>query len=126
MGLGHTQAMLVERYSHVSLATADLARARWFWVDQLGFTVAEEEADRYFMVDAGTLRLRLDAVDGDVHRVGSTDPVVAFEVASVSETLAELATRDIYAHRGPVMGPQGASAELRDPDGRAILLAEQA
>jgi catechol 2,3-dioxygenase-like lactoylglutathione lyase family enzyme len=118
--------VIVERYSSVSLATADLVRARWFWVDQLGFAVAEEDAGRYFMVDAGTLRLRVEAVDGDVHRVGSTDPVVAFEVASVTETLAELATREVYAHRGPFKGPQGASAELRDPDGRAILLAEQA
>lgn len=108
----------------MSLATADLARARWFWVDQLGFAVSGEEAGRYFAIDAGTLRLRIDAVDGDVHRVGSTDPVVAFEVASVEETLAELATREVYAHRGPFNGPQGATAELRDPDGRAVLLTE--
>ena len=117
--------MIVERYSSVSLATADLARARWFWVDQLGFAVSSEEADRYFSIDAGTLRLRVDAANGDVHRIGSTDPVVAFKVKSVEETLAELAIRDVYAHRGPFSGPQGAHAELRDPDGRAVLLTEQ-
>jgi catechol 2,3-dioxygenase-like lactoylglutathione lyase family enzyme len=116
--------VLVERYASVSLATADLPRARWFWVDQLGFAISSEEAGRFFMVDAGTLRLRVDAVDGDVHRVGSTDPVVAFKVASVAETLAELATRDVYAHRGPFSGPQGATAELCDPDGRPLLLIE--
>jgi len=117
--------VLVERYASVSLATADLPRARWFWVDQLGFALASEEAGRCFIVDAGGLTLRIDAVDGDVHRVGSTDPVVAFKVASVAETLAELATRDVYAHRGPFAGPQGAQAELRDPDGRVVLLTEQ-
>lgn len=117
--------MLVERYASVSLATADLPRARWFWVDQLGFAVSSEEAGRFFVLDAGTLRLRVDAVDGDVHRVGSTDPVVAFKVVSVAETLAELATRDVYAHRGPFSGVQGAYAELRDPDGRAVVLTEQ-
>lgn len=116
--------MIVEAYAFVSLATADLARARWFWVDQLGFAVSGEEAGRYFAIDAGTLRLRVDAVDGDVHRVGSTDPVVALKVASVEETLAELATRDVYAHRGPFTGPQGSSAELRDPDGRVVILSE--
>jgi catechol 2,3-dioxygenase-like lactoylglutathione lyase family enzyme len=118
--------VLVDHYASVSLATADLPRARWFWVDQLGFAVSSEEAGRFFVVDAGTLRLRIDAVDGDVHRVGSTDPVVAFKVASVAETLDELATRDVYAHRGPFSGPEGAYAELRDPDGRAVLLTEQA
>jgi hypothetical protein len=82
------------------------------------------EAGRYFEVDAGTLRLRVDAVDGDVHRVGSTDPVVAFKVASIEETLTELATRDVYAHRGPFNGPHGSYAELRDPDGRAVILTE--
>jgi catechol 2,3-dioxygenase-like lactoylglutathione lyase family enzyme len=117
--------VIVERYSSVSLATADLARARWFWVDQLGFAVSGEEAGRYFVIDAGTLRLRIDAVDGDIHRVGSTDPVVAFKVVSVAETLAELATRDVYAHRGPSSGPLGIYAELRDPDGRAVRLTEQ-
>lgn len=116
--------MIVEQYSSVSLATADLARARWFWVDQLGFAVSAEEAGRHFVIDAGTLRLRVDAIDGDVHRVGSADPVIAFKVASVEETLAELATRDVHAHRGPFAGPQGASAELCDPDGRAVLLTE--
>jgi catechol 2,3-dioxygenase-like lactoylglutathione lyase family enzyme len=116
--------VLVERYASVSLATADLPRARWFWVDQLGFAVSGEEPGRFFMVDAGTLRLRVDAVDGDIHRVGSTDPVVAFKVVSVAETLEELATRDVYAHRGPLSDPLGAYAELRDPDGRAVVLTE--
>ena len=76
------------------------------------------------MVDAGTPRLRIDAVDGDVHRIGSTDPVVVFKVASVAETLDELAMRDVYAHRGPFLGAEGACAELRDPDGRAVLFTE--
>jgi hypothetical protein len=62
--------MLVERYASVSLATADLPRARWFWVDQ------------------------------------------------------ELATRDVYAHRGPFSGPEGAYAELRDPDGRRVIFTD--
>ena len=59
-----------------------------------------------------------------MHRIGSTDPVIGFEVASLVETLEGLATRDFYAHRGPFRGPQGASAGLRDSDGRAILLTE--
>jgi catechol 2,3-dioxygenase-like lactoylglutathione lyase family enzyme len=116
--------MIVQQCSFVSLATADLERARWFWVDRLGFTVNDEEAGRFFVVDAGGVPLRVDQVDGDVHRVGSTDPVVAFKVASVAETLADLATRDVYAYRGPRTDPNGNYAELHDPEGRAVILTE--
>lgn len=116
--------MIVQQCSFVSLATADLDRARWFWVDRLGFSVNDEEPGRFFVVDAGGVPLRVDQVDGDVHRVGSTDPVVAFKVASVAETLADLATRDVYAYRGPLADPSGSYAELRDPEGRAVILTE--
>jgi len=116
--------MIVEQCSFVSLATADLERARWFWVDRLGLTVSDEEPGRFFVVDAGGVPLRVDQVDGDVHRVGSTDPVVTFKVASVAETLADLATRDVYAYRGPHPVAGGSYAELRDPEGRAVILTE--
>jgi catechol 2,3-dioxygenase-like lactoylglutathione lyase family enzyme len=116
--------MIVERYAFVALTTTDLERARRFWVDQLEFSVTEEEPGRHFIVDAGTLRLCVDLADGDVHRSGSTDPVIGFKVTSLAESLAGLATRDVYAHRGPIAGPQGSYAELRDPDGRAVILTE--
>lgn len=117
--------MLVERYSFVALTTTDLARARWFWVDRLEFPVTEEEPGRFFIVDAGTLRLRVDLADGDVHRSGSTDPVIGFKVTSLPETLAGLATRDVHPVRGVLEGASGPYAELRDPDGRTIILAEK-
>ena len=116
--------MIVERYSFVALTTADLNRARQFWVDQLEFPVTEEEAGHFFIVDAGTLRLCVDLADGDVHRSGSTDPVIGFKVASLAETLTALATHDVYTHRGPLAGPKGRYAELRDPDGRIVIITE--
>jgi catechol 2,3-dioxygenase-like lactoylglutathione lyase family enzyme len=115
--------VLVERYASVALTTANLPRARLFWIEQLAFPVTEEDED-HFVVDAAGLRLRVDIADGDVHRGGSTDPVVGFEVASLAETLTELAERDVYAHRGPTEGSMGAYAELRDPDGRPVILTE--
>jgi catechol 2,3-dioxygenase-like lactoylglutathione lyase family enzyme len=115
--------MLAERCAFVALTTTDLPRARRFWVDQLAFPVTEED-EGHFVVDAAGLRLRVVLADGNVHRAGSTDPVLAFEVASLAETLADLAERDGYAHRGPAEGPHGAYAELRDPDGRPIVLTE--
>jgi catechol 2,3-dioxygenase-like lactoylglutathione lyase family enzyme len=116
--------MIVERYSFVALTTTDLERARRFWVDQLGFPVTEEEAGHFFIVDAGTLRLCVDVADGDAHRAGSTDPVIGFKVSSLSETLAGLATRGVHPHRGPLAGHRGSYAELRDPDGRVVIISE--
>lgn len=116
--------MIVESYSSVGLTTSDLARARWFWVDQLEFAVADEDAGRYFVVDVGTLRLRVDLADGNVYRAGSTDPVIRLRVASLANTLAALAARDVHPTRGLVEAPDGAFAELLDPDGRTIILAE--
>ncbi len=55
--------MIVERYSFVALTTADLKRARRFWVDQLEFPVTEEEAGYFFIVDASKLRLCVEEVD---------------------------------------------------------------
>jgi len=34
--------MLFERYSLVALTTTNLARARTFWSEQLGFSISEE------------------------------------------------------------------------------------
>ncbi len=117
--------MIVERYSFVVLTPTDLTRARRFWVEQLGFSVTEEEEGRFFIIDAGTPRLCLDLADGDVHRSRKHRSVIAFKVASVAETLADLATHDVYAHRGPVAGHRGTYAELRDPDGRVVVLTEE-
>lgn len=116
--------MIVERYAFVAVTTTDLERARRFWVDQLEFAVTEEEAGHHFIVDAGMLRLCVDLADGDVHRSGSTDPVIGFKVTSLAETLAGLAAHDVYAHRGPIAGAHGPYAELRDPDGRVVILTE--
>jgi catechol-2,3-dioxygenase len=33
---------MIDRYSFVALTTADLARQRSFWADQLGFEISEE------------------------------------------------------------------------------------
>jgi len=66
---------MFERYSLVAITTLDLDRARRFWVDALGFRVTEEEACRFFIVDAGGLRLCIDVADDDIHTPGSTDPV---------------------------------------------------
>ena len=115
---------MFERYSFVAITTLDLDRARRFWVDALGFPVTEEEAGHFFIVDAGGLRLCIDAADDDIHNAGSSDPVIGLKVTSVRKVLEEVAKRGVEPARGSVMGPRGAYAELRDPDGRAMIITE--
>lgn len=115
---------MFERYSFVAITTLDLDRARRFWVDGLGFPVTEEETGHFFIVDAGGLRLCIDLADDDIHKPGSTDPVVGLKVKSVRKVLEDLATRGVEPDRGPVIGPPGSYAELRDPDGRAVIITE--
>jgi len=113
-----------ERYSFVAITTLDLDRARRFWVDALGFPVTEEEAGHFFIVDAGGLRLCIDIADDDIHTPGSTDPVIGLKVKSVRRVIEELGKRGVDPDRGPIIGPRGAYAELRDPDGRAMIITE--
>lgn len=109
---------MVERYSFVAITTADLVLARHFWVDQLGFAVTEEAEGHHFIVDAGGLRLCVDIADGETHRAGS-DPVIGLKVDSVVKTLAALGmVADVHSTE------RGAYAELRDPDGRVVILTE--
>ena len=113
-----------ERCSFVSLTTSDLGRAKRFWVEALGFPIIEEREGDYFIVDAGGLRLCVDAADGDLHRSGGSDPVIGFKVASVRDALEKLAARGIAADRGPLAGRKGEYAHLRDPDGRVVIVTE--
>ena len=114
----------VERYAFVAVTTADLAAARRFWTTQLGLSVTEEEADHYFIVDAGGLRLCVDLADGGAHRAGSSDPVIGFRVRSVEKSLAELRERGVRVEKEPIEGDRGRWAAILDPDGRTVILTE--
>jgi catechol 2,3-dioxygenase-like lactoylglutathione lyase family enzyme len=115
---------IIERYSFVAVTTQDLARARAFWVDGLGFTITEEQAGDFFIVDAGGLRLCVDAADGDVHVAGGSDPVIGLKIASVADALATLAARGIHSDGPATSRARGMHVRLRDPDGRTIILTE--
>jgi catechol 2,3-dioxygenase-like lactoylglutathione lyase family enzyme len=116
---------MFDRYSFVAMTTADLAAARAFWVDGLGFTVTEEDPGHHFIVDAGGLRLCVDAADGDVHVAGGSDPAIGFKVASLRDALDALAARGLRPDQGPLTGEGGGYAVLRDPDGRAVIVTER-
>ena len=115
---------MFERYAFVAITTRDLDRAREFWVHALGFTVTEEQPGQFFMVDAGGLRLCVDLEDDDTHKTGGSDPVIGLKAHSLEEVLQALERRGIEPERGPVAGPRGAYAHIRDPDGHMIILTE--
>jgi catechol 2,3-dioxygenase-like lactoylglutathione lyase family enzyme len=115
---------MFERYSFVAITTNDLDRARRFWVNDLGFAVTEEQAGHFFIVDAGGLRLCVDVADCDIRKAGSTDPVIGLKVKSVQEVLDELAKHGIQPQRGPTQGMRGNYFEIRDPDGRVVIITE--
>jgi catechol 2,3-dioxygenase-like lactoylglutathione lyase family enzyme len=104
---------MFERYSFVAITTLDLDRARRFWVDALGFQVTEEETGHFFIVDAGGLRLCIDLADDDIHKPGSTDPVIGLKVKSVRNILEDLAKRGHTADRSPAGGANTPSSETR-------------
>ncbi len=115
---------LFERCAFVALTTRDLARARDFWVKRLGFRVVSQKRGDFFMVDAAGVRLCVDRADGATHQAGGTDPVIGLMVASLEQTLAALARRGVRPSRGPVKAARGSYAELKDPDGRTVVLTE--
>ena|SRR5438034_1486871 len=115
---------MFERYSFVAITTKDLAVARRFWVEQLGFAVTEERPTEFFIVDVGGLRLCVDLADGELHSTGSTDPVLGLKVRSVQHVLATLAERGVVQDSPIQSAARGSYAVIRDPDGRAIVVTE--
>ncbi len=114
---------MIERYSFVTVTTENLERARDFWVGALGFPVTEEQAGQFFIVNAGGLRLCVDLAD-EIHRVVSTDPIIGFRVASVPKVLDALTKQGIKSEPAVAPATKGARAEIRDPDGRIVILTE--
>src|SRR2546426_7570634 len=108
--ISRSMIAVFERCSFVSLTTSDLGRARRFWVEALGFPIIEEREGDYFIVDAGGLRLCVDAADGDLHRSGGSDPVIGVKDASVRDAPEKLAAPGDAAGRRPLPRRQGQDA----------------
>jgi catechol 2,3-dioxygenase-like lactoylglutathione lyase family enzyme len=81
---------LFERYTFVMVTTRNLAAARKFWVEQLGFPVTEERAGESFIIDAGGLRLWIDLKDSEEKLVRGSDPAIGLKVRSVEMVLDSL------------------------------------
>jgi catechol 2,3-dioxygenase-like lactoylglutathione lyase family enzyme len=115
---------LFERYTFVMVTTRNLAAARRFWVEQLGFPVAEDRPGESFIVDAGGLRLWMDLKETDESVLKGPDPAIGLKVRSVEMVLKTLAERGITEKAEPLSAIKGLYAIIHDPDGRAVVLTE--
>lgn len=115
---------LFERYTFVMVSTRNLASARRFWVQQLGFPITEERPGESFIVDAGGLRLWIDLKESDERAVRGPDPAIGLKVRSVQMVLDALAARGLTEKSEPLSANTGSYAIIHDPDGRPVVLTE--
>src|SRR6202030_2990666 len=100
----------------VMVTTQNLASARKFWVEQLGFPVTEDRPGESFIVDAGGLRLWIDLKDSEEKAIRrGSDPAIGLKVRSVEMVLNTLAARGITEKAEPLCANTGLYAIIHDP-----------
>jgi len=122
--IDHASLPMFERHAFVAVTSQDLARSREFWVDILGCAVVEERPGASLTVDAGGLRLRLDAGSGRGPGAAGPDPSIGLKVPSVQEAIDALNEAGLEQYPPIERGERGAFAIVRDPEGRAVILTE--
>ena len=107
----------------VTFVTRNLARARAFYVDRLGFAVVKEEPDRFVMVNVGTFRLCIDRAD-EAHPAKGGGATLILRVKNLAKTAKELDARGVgyESFTGPRVGDY---VETSDPDGYRLVFAER-
>lgn len=122
---------MFKRIDHIELVTADKERALRFYTEVLGFSL------RSRLTVPGGLRLAyLDLGGTTVELMSWTEAapaprpegehlgyrMMALEVDDLQAALQALARSGVECSWGPVVRPDYARAEIRDPDGNAIEL----
>jgi catechol 2,3-dioxygenase-like lactoylglutathione lyase family enzyme len=113
---------------HVSLSTPDLARLRAFYGDTLGLPFVGRFAEHGIdFFDAGGVAIEIEQADPSSPGTGRTGwNHVAWEVADVDATYAELAARGVPFPVPPEDFPPGSPsmriAFFADPDGNVVEL----
>lgn len=111
------------RLDALTLASRDLARSRAFYTAKLGFRVVEEDGRSYFKVDAGGVKLHVDA-EGAHSPLQAAEPRLLFHTRELAARCTSL--RDLgVSVDGPHATGDGVRAYLSDPDGHPIILLER-
>ncbi|HEY7956488.1 MAG TPA: VOC family protein, partial [Polyangia bacterium] len=77
------------RFDALTLSSRDLARSRAFYTGKLGFRVLAEDGRSYFMVDAGGIKLHVDA-ESARSPLASAEPRLVFRTEAVAERCTTL------------------------------------
>ena len=106
---------------HLNLRVANLARARAFYSDVLGFEVAFAKGDTVWL-DAGGDLLGLSEAAGvapSAHGAEHFGFIVAAR-GDVDRWVAQLAEHHVTPEKGPYDRSDGRSVYFRDPDGHLL------
>ena len=107
----------------VTFVTRNLAKARAFYVDRLGFAIVKEEPGVFVMVNAGTFRLSIERAD-DAHPAKGGGATIHFRVRNVAKTAKELDERGV-GYESFTNPRSGDYLETSDPDGYRLVFAER-
>jgi len=114
---------------HIALLTTNFDELRAFYVETLGFPVVGAYSDRRIMfIGVGNIAIELIENEQAGSRGTGGWGHVAFEVADVDATYAELVDQGVPFHILPKDFPEGAAvariAFFRDPDGNELQLVQ--
>ena len=112
------------KVSNLILRTTDLDRAVDFWSDKVGLPLLGR-FEAFAFLDAGSIQLALNGVDGPVDDSSLTE--VVLEVEDIHAAYAELLGRGVPFEIEPrVVSGDGSrnllAAHFRDPDGHAASI----
>jgi catechol 2,3-dioxygenase-like lactoylglutathione lyase family enzyme len=106
----------------VQFRTKNLARARAFYGERLGFSLMKEE-DTFVVVNVGTFRLRIERAD-DANPAKGGGAALVFRTRNVAKTAKELDARGVV-YEEFTGARTGDWLEVRDPDGYRIVFTER-
>jgi catechol 2,3-dioxygenase-like lactoylglutathione lyase family enzyme len=111
----------VRGIQHLNLRVADLARARAFYADVLGFTVAFAKGDTVWL-DAGGDLLGLSEVRAPAPGAHGAEHFgfIVDARADVDRWVEQLAGHGVAPEKGPYDRSDGRSVYFRDPDGHLV------
>lgn len=120
--------MRITSTHHVALVTPDFARLRAFYIETLGLPqVGAFPGRNIIFIEAGSTAIELIERQSGTPNEGSWAHL-AFEVADIDATHAELAARGIPFHVAPKDFPDDAPsvriAFFKDPDGNILELVQ--